>query len=195
MKPSLANAFAETSRLVAMRPELAGFGPFDVYAPASDLDARAVPAIPLLKALKAETHAHTVPLVAAVIAMAEDVHWRKSYSEAEIGRDFLDRFCSMELVGPTGHFRSNATRAFVAFWDSGLHYPWHHHEAEELYFILAGEAMFEAEGLAPVLLGPGDSRFHGSNQPHAMDTRHCPILALVLWRGPGMDGRPRVGRV
>ena len=194
MKLTLANAYAETRRLVALRPELAGFGPFDAYAPASDLAAREVPAIPLLGALAAKVHPHTAPLVAAVIAMARDVHWRKSYSEAEIGRDFMDRFCSVELVGPTGHFRSNATRAFIIFWDSGLRYPWHHHEAEELYFILAGEAVFEAEGLDPVLLGPGDSRFHESGQPHAMDTRQSPMLALVLWRGPGMDGRPRVGR-
>ena len=191
---SLAAAYAETARLVALRPELASFGTFDTFAPASALEARPVPAIPLLRMLRAKVHPDTAPLVAAVIAMAEDVHWRRPYSEEDVGRDFLERFCSMELVGPTGHFRTSATRAFVAFWDSGLHYPWHLHEAEELYFILAGEALFEAQGAEPALLQPGDSRYHESNQPHAMTTTESQILALVLWRGSGLDGGPRIGQ-
>jgi hypothetical protein len=32
-------------------------------------------------------------------------------------------------------------------------------------------------------LGPGDTAFHASNQPHAMTTKDKPVLAYVLWRG------------
>ena len=37
------------------------------------------------------------------------------------------------------------------------------------------------------------TRIHHSNQPHALTMLHEPILALVLWRGDGMDGLPLMG--
>ena len=49
--------------------------------------------------------------------------------------------------------------------------------------MLAGEAVFEAAGRPPRRLGPGDTAFHASNQPHAMTTEDKPVLAYVLWRG------------
>ena len=67
--------------------------------------------------------------------------------------------------------------------EKGLFYPWHHHPAEELYVIIAGEAVFEAAGRPPRRLGPGYTAFHASNQPHAMTTEDKPVLAYVLWRG------------
>ena len=191
---ALDNVYAETASLVAARPELAAFAPFDTHAPAAGVGARAAPAMRFLQSLRAATHRDTAPLVAAIAAMAPEVHWRRPYTEEEVGLDFVNRFCSMELVGPTGHFRSSTIRAFIAYWGERLYYPWHLHEAEELYFILAGEARFEAAGQDSAILRPGDTRFHESNQPHDMTTVESPILALVLWRGAGLAGRPRIGR-
>ncbi len=121
-------------------------------------------------------------------------HWQQTYSEAEVGRNFLDNYGYFELVGPFGHFHSEDIRAYIAYWGPGLYYDWHRHEAEELYVILAGEAVFEAEGQSAALLRAGDVRMHTSNQPHAMLTEGSGVLALVLWRGSGLDGAARMGR-
>ncbi len=190
---SVKATYAETIRLVSLRPELSAFGPFDCNASAAAVGVRHVPAVSLLKEFDAPSHPDTAPLVAAVIAMATDACWRRTYSESEVGRDFLDRYGYFELVGPRGHFHSVSTRAYIGFWDAGLHYPWHVHEAEELYFVLAGEAKFQAKGQETAVLGPGDSRFHVANQPHAMTTGQGPVLTLVLWRGVGADCLPRMG--
>ena len=138
--------------------------------------------------------AETRALQQAISALAPNAEWRLTYTEEEVGADFLQRFGWFELVGPEGHYRSDEIRAYVAYWGENLYYPWHLHEAEELYYILAGEALFEAEGDAPVTLRPGDIRIHRSNQPHQMTTGASPVLALVLWRGAGLSGVPRMGR-
>ncbi|MDA7430966.1 dimethylsulfonioproprionate lyase family protein [Primorskyibacter aestuariivivens] len=154
---------------------------------------RTVPAAQLLKSWS-EGHINaTVHLRDAIRELSDFADWQQTYSVDEVGQDFLDRYGWFELVGPEGHFRSDEVRAFIAYWGERLYYPWHLHEAEELYFILAGEALFEAEGAPPVTLKAGEACLHKANQPHQMTTGDSPVLALVLWRGAGLSGVPRMG--
>ncbi|MFW8595700.1 dimethylsulfonioproprionate lyase family protein [Cribrihabitans neustonicus] len=125
-------------------------------------------------------------------ALAPYAEWRLTYTEAEVGADFLRRFGWFELAGPTGHFHSEQIRMTVGYWGRGLDYPWHQHGPEELYCVLSGHATFLAEGEAPLVLTPGDTRLHGANQPHAMVTGDEPVLCFVLWRGEGLAEDPRM---
>ena len=109
--------------------------------------------------------------------------WRETYRGTNIGEDFLSRFGCFELYGLSGHFHCETTRGFMVYSTSDLYYPWHHHPAEELYFILAGEAEFATEGNPAKLLQPGDTVFHKENQPHNMQTHGKGVLAWVQWRG------------
>lgn len=118
----------------------------------------------------------------AFIAPWQEADWRETYRDTNIGEDFLSRFACYELFGHDGHFRTEKMRGFLVYSDANLYYPWHHHPAEELYFIIAGEASFAIEGNAPKLLKPGDTVFHASNQPHNMQTHENGVLAYVLWR-------------
>jgi len=123
------------------------------------------------------------PVRDAMIALKDDALWRETYKDTNIGEDFLNRFGCYELFGWEGHFHCRSTRGFIVYSDNGLYYPWHHHPAEEMYFILAGEAEFATEGNAPKMLKPGDAVFHAENQPHNMQTREKGVLAWVQWRG------------
>ena len=78
-------------------------------------------------------------------------------------------------------------RSFVVYAPTGLYYPWHHHPAEELYLVLAGEAEFSIHGQTPKTLRPGDTTYHASMKPHAMTTHDHPVMAYVLWRSNLMD--------
>ena len=118
------------------------------------------------------------------------ISWRQTYSEAEVGRAFLDAFAYFELFGPDGLFRTNEGRAYVGFWGQGLFYPWHHHLAEEIYAVVSGEAYFEAAGDPGVTIGPGECKEHASLQKYALRTPGSPTLSLVLWRGEGLAGDP-----
>ncbi|MEQ8877044.1 MAG: dimethylsulfonioproprionate lyase family protein [Phycisphaerales bacterium] len=128
----------------------------------------------------------------AILAVAPFAEWRLTYTEEEVGADFLQRFGWFELAGPEGHFLTRQARITVGFWGANLFYPRHQHEPEELYTIVSGKAHFQADGAPDCLLGPGETRLHGVNQPHAMTTTDMPILTLVYWRGAGLADVPRM---
>ncbi|PZQ95274.1 MAG: hypothetical protein DI533_19590 [Cereibacter sphaeroides] len=186
------NLFATVGALICTTPELRDFVDWPDAPAFPGVPALGVPAIPLITGLQAVAAAQTAPIVEAIKAVASQAYWQQTYSEAEVGRDFLNRYGWFELVGPTGHYLSDTMRAYIAFWGEGLHYPMHLHEAEELYYILAGSAEFHAAGQGSAILRPQDARHHASNQPHAMDTHAEPVLTLILWRGVGLDGNARM---
>ncbi|MEM9277050.1 MAG: dimethylsulfonioproprionate lyase family protein [Pseudomonadota bacterium] len=119
----------------------------------------------------------------ALIAAGDDARWRETYKHTNIGDEFLSKFGCYELFGWDGHFECRSTRGFLVYSPGGLYYPWHHHPAEEMYMIIAGEAEFATEGNAPKMLRPGDTVFHFENQSHNMQTHEKGVLAWVQWRG------------
>lgn len=174
-------------RLVAAVPALSRFAPDPGPMVSAGLPPAAMPALPLLHALPAEGAGPAADLHRIVCDSAHLYDWRRTYSAEEVGEDFRNRYGYVELWGTTGHFRHAASRAFIGFWDRGLVYDWHRHQAEELYYVLAGSARFRTEGAADETLRQGGTRQHTTLQSHALDTPDAPLLAFVLWRGPGLD--------
>lgn len=130
----------------------------------------------------------------AVAAAAPHASWLHTYTEAEVGAHFLENYGYFELFGPVGHYDAGGYRAYVVYWNAGLVYDWHCHEAEELYVVLSGRAIFRSEGEPDVELTRGGTRFHASLQPHALETTDSPLLAYIVWRGGGLGDLPRMGR-
>lgn len=120
--------------------------------------------------------------VTALKTIALHAHWRETYKDTDIGQDFLDRFGCFCLIGPNAPWTSQKMHGFLVFVPPDLWYPWHHHVAEELYFVFAGSGTFRLHGQNDRQLGPGDAIFHGANQPHALQTTDHPVLAWELWR-------------
>jgi hypothetical protein len=191
-KNALEDLLATVVELVRAKPKLRDFAPWPKQLPPARLEPVAIPAISLIEGLTVQTTPATSPIVDCIKSASREVCWQQTYSEAEVGVDFLNRYGWFELVGPTGHFRSDSARVFIAFWGAGLHYPAHLHEAEELYYVLAGSAEFHSQDESSALLVPEGTRYHASNQGHAMDTHTQPVLTLVLWRGRGLDGSARI---
>jgi quercetin dioxygenase-like cupin family protein len=122
------------------------------------------------------------PFARAFLDASPHAHWRDTYAGTDIGQDFMDRFGCYCLIGPAGAYSSDQLLGFVVYMPPNLWYPWHQHPAEELYTVLAGEAEFLREGAKVETLGVGESAFHASNQPHAMETKDQSVLAYVTWR-------------
>lgn len=178
-------------RLHSQHPQLRGFGAWPDDLEPADLPPREVPATRLVSAFPQESPSPTGELAEAIAATAHLASWKRTYTEEEVGADFRNRYAYYELFGPTGHFRSERLRGYVAYWDTGLSYDWHSHQAEELYLVLAGGAKFWTDA-DEAYATAGQTRFHASWQPHAMVTAEQPILTFVLWRGEGMDGLPKM---
>ena len=168
---------------------LSAFGAWPDDLEPTDLAAHSIPAVELVQNTEIPADAATQTLTNAIKASAHLAHWQQTYTEEEVGADFLNRYGYYELFGPTGHFRSNQLRGYVAYWGAGLDYDWHSHQAEELYLTLAGGAVFRVEG-EECFVGPNQTRQHGSWQSHAMTTTDQSILTFVLWRGDGLADLP-----
>ncbi len=147
--------------------------------------------IPAIRQLSLWENEH--PLHKATQSILPYGKWKQTYTEQEVGYGFLQDYGYIELFGPDGHFTSHQGRAYIGYWGKGLYYPWHHHEAEEIYMVVSGSGYFEAEGKAPVTLTSGQCQRHDSNQPHALTMKESAILTLVLWGGAGMAGLPKMG--
>ena len=128
----------------------------------------------------------TFPIIEAIKKNASEANWRQTYSISEVGKDFANRHCYFELIGPNGHFYNEAIRGFVCYWGEYLNYNWHSHEAEEIYHILGGKALFKTKTMTKVLKA-NETQFHKSWESHAMETLEEPLLAFILWRGKGLD--------
>ncbi|MEM1236961.1 MAG: dimethylsulfonioproprionate lyase family protein [Pseudomonadota bacterium] len=181
-------------RLHEATPMLHDYAPWPDDLSEQQVIAAQVPASNTLGVRSLRGTRSTAPAIKALRAAAPLLHWKQTYSEEEVGREFLDTYGYVELFGPGGHFQSNKLRGYLGFWGPGLTYDWHDHEAEELYFTLAGSAVFSAKGASNLMLRPGQGRAHSSHQPHLMITLDQPFLSYVVWRGAGMDGLPKMLR-
>lgn len=194
MKDPLISLLETCEKLHSAIPALTAFAPWPDDLIRAERPAAPVPAAALLDDPALNAPSPTRPLRDAFTHAAERLEWQQTYSEAEVGTDFLNRYGFVEIYGPNGHFNSEKARAYLAYWGPGLCYDWHHHPAEELYFVLAGEAQFHLHDQPTRTLGPGDSQMHTANQPHAMTTQSTPVLCYILWRGAGLEDRPVMQR-
>ena len=125
------------------------------------------------------------------IAVANLAHWRQTYKGTGISEQFLNKFGCYSIIGPNAPFTSNEMHAWLVYMPSDFYYPWHYHPAEEMYFCIAGEAIFRRENCSDLVISAGGIVEHSTNQAHAMQTINSPVMAYVIWRNE-FDTRPQL---
>jgi hypothetical protein len=125
----------------------------------------------------------TEGLVEAIAAGAGALAWHQTYTAADVGAGFLDRYGWTELVGLRGPIPSETMACGMLMLGPDTHYPAHAHEAEELYLPLAGCALWKRGRDPYAERRPGTPIHHPSRIQHAMRTGPEPLLALYVWRG------------
>ena len=166
--------------------ELKNFCQFDTNVINNNLKPTTTTASSLVSGTDFKGSEETLPIIEAIKQHVGKANWRQTYSISEVGEDFANRHCYFELLGPTGHFYNDAVRGFVCYWGEHLNYKWHSHEAEEIYYILGGRALFKTKTMTKVL-ETNETQFHKSWESHAMETLDEPLLAFILWRGNGLE--------
>jgi quercetin dioxygenase-like cupin family protein len=173
---------SEVAQAYRVCPALAEFTPFPEDLTPVEVVPFDVPPAQLLQNEAGLTGDRFAAVREAFVAAAPQAQWHETYKETSIGQDFMDRFGCYCLIGDGGAFQSPQFRAWMVYMPAGLHYPWHHHPAEEMYLVLGGAAEFHREGMPSETLRAGETSFHASNQPHAMTTTDSPVMCLVVWR-------------
>ncbi|MEL6992003.1 MAG: dimethylsulfonioproprionate lyase family protein [Pseudomonadota bacterium] len=183
-RPGWDNLLEELRAVHANHADLSAFCPF----PSDVFHKEATPHFdPLCQAMQDSalipTSEHMRPLRDAFAGAAYTGVWRETYMDTEFGPTLHASFGCFETLGDQTPLGTEQMRSFVIYQKPGFYYPMHHHPAEELYLVVAGEGEFHQEGEESRLLGPGATTYHASNVPHALTTHEHPIIAYVLWRG------------
>jgi hypothetical protein len=123
------------------------------------------------------------PLVQLLAERRNDLRWGQTYSEADFGKEFIDKYGWLEVFGTRGHFVNDAVAAGVLILGPDIVYPDHHHIAEEIYIPLTGGTEWRMGESGFCMRTAGEVVHHASNVNHAMRTGQDPLLALYIWRG------------
>lgn len=136
----------------------------------------------------------TRPLVTQIAHLSDRLNWQQTYTQADgFSRDFLNNYAWLNVISPDGMFMSDTARVTIGYWGQGLQYPEHSHAPEEIYCILAGSATFHSEGQPARVAGAGEMIHHMPHQKHAIDMTPGPLLALIPWRGEGLNTKSDLG--
>lgn len=122
-------------------------------------------------------------LLSALSRAASSLRWAQTYSAADFGEAFLERYGWVELFGTRGHFESAEMAGGFLLLGPEVHYPDHHHTAEEIYIPLTDGSFWSRDGGPFQGRAAGELIHHPSNIRHAMRTGSEPLVALYLWRG------------
>ena len=122
------------------------------------------------------------PIAAAMRPVQRELPWLYHYAPRPGEEDLARRIAFAELIGPDGPMMAPQTRVGFTLIAPNTVYPLHSHPAVELYWVIAGHALWATprlEQIAP----PGQFVLHRSSEPHSMRTFDEPLLALWLWTG------------
>lgn len=183
MRTAFNDLIAEVRKTFDATPALQQFCQLPDDLGVQEVEPFAIPAAQLMESDQGLSTERYKDLRDAFINASPNAHWRETYKGTRIADTFREKFGCYCLIGSGGPFTASEMGAYVVYMPKGFYYPFHHHPAEELYFVIAGEAEFLLEGHSPKTLGPGSHVFHPSNTPHATQTHDHPFMALVLWRG------------
>jgi len=119
---------------------------------------------------------------ADINAVTDYLPWGKLAAHPPPGITATGRtFC--QIVGPEGLIKDDSFRMGVYFQAPEVVYPSHWHDAEEVYFVLSGTALWQKDKGRFAEQSPQTFIHHRSSQPHAMRTQKEPLLALWAWVG------------
>lgn len=78
----------------------------------------------------------------AIRNAADSVHWLEPYAATAIGQGFADTFGCYAILRDAAPFQSSKLRIWMTDMPPNLCYPWHHHPAEEMFFVVSDTAVF-----------------------------------------------------
>jgi hypothetical protein len=189
---------AERIRALLESLELPLLGPFladwpRAYLRRAGADAGgALPVLRWLPKLNGDGAAGCGELVRAVCRAAPSLAWRQTYTAKDLDATFLANYGWSEIIGAQGPLASGHMSCGFLILGPATHYPRHHHDAEELYLPLSGTADWQQGDAVWRQHPPGTPVYHAGNETHAMRTGADPLLALYMWRGPGLTQKSQL---
>ncbi len=149
------------------------------------------PAVRLLpSAFAAAAEGPMAHLSGLLAALEPELAWQQSanYSADNVGAGFMQDYAHTLVISPRGPVVAEDVLVSVLLMGPDRFYPEHAHPAEEIYHVLAGEALWWKKGEDWQVRRPGALLRHRSWQPHATKTGKDTLLAIASWHGDATTG-------
>lgn len=158
--------------------------PLEETAESHESAGKPLPVLRWLPRIAADAERFGADFVTLLCGSAASLHWRQTYTLAQVGGRFLENYGWAEIVSPGAITGAVQISCGVLVLGPDTFYPPHRHEAEEIYLPLAGTAEWRQGDDAASWRhrSPGTLIHHSSEEPHAMRTGEQPLLAMYLWR-------------
>jgi hypothetical protein len=116
---------------------------------------------------------------------AQEADWQQNpnYTEATVGRSFVEKYGYVEFLGPGRRYPCPHLRLGILVLGPNVDYADHAHPAEEVYHPIAGRALWWREDADWHTVPPGEAIHHAPWVRHAMRTEAEPLVALYCWGG------------
>ena len=146
----------------------------------------------LIEKISTHNFSNTKNILDSIIKANYEMKWNTTYSENEVGADFINRYGWFDLIGPSGPFYLSNNRIMIGYWGVNLDYQMHWHKAEEAYVPIAGSALFWSEHNGTKTASIGDIVIHKSNEKHWTKMTNDFLLALAIWKGKDLSVNPTI---
>lgn len=126
-------------------------------------------------------------IVEAFTALAPVAPWKQTaaYLDA-MPPGTADDYGYVKVLGPDSLAPATDVAIGIGIWGPGLHYPMHHHAAEEAYHVLAGHPTFRSEGGEWRGLATNEAFHQPPWAPHEQRFDDACLL-MWAWRGSVTD--------
>jgi hypothetical protein len=176
-------------------PVPAFIGSMDWSMPERRIEPRLLPCLEHLPAAAAIAAGAGRRLAELLASAGGRFAWRQTYSEADLGPEFMANYGWLEVFGTRGHFANGTVAGGVLMLGPETVYPDHHHQAEEVYIPLTGGTDWRMGDGPFGRRAAGEIIHHRPNVNHAMRTGREPLLAFYLWRGGPLAARSTFAEV
>jgi dimethylpropiothetin dethiomethylase len=130
------------------------------------------------------------PVAKALGTAIKDLVWTEG--KEPMPASFKGRYAYVTLIGEGTEAPDDRLYFGLYLQAPQTYYPSHWHRAEELYFVLSGTALWQHGTGVLSPKKPGTLIHHAPDEPHVMETRSEPLLAMWAWIGDLRPGSYRI---
>ena len=142
-----------------------------------------LPAISHLPIAVADAGEQTKKIAGAINQLAPFLNWQQTSGYEILGEYYLNNYGYCTLIGPGLLIEHPTMKLGFGLWGPDLHYPLHHHAAEECYHVLGNEMQFRRKNEQWMTYYDGDAIYNPPWQVHELRAVGKPMFLLYTWRG------------
>ena len=126
---------------------------------------------------------NTRSIADSINQLAPFLNWKQTAGYDVLGEYYCRNYGYCTLIGPGLLIEHPSLKLGFGIWGPGLHYPLHHHAAEECYHVLGSPIEFRREPESWHTYEDGEAIYNKPYETHELKSGDQAMFLLYTWRG------------